>query len=62
MKKIISLILICMFLLSTAITVTATNSNYKEVSEEKVVCDATIEEDFEDDSVIVVFKNTESTS
>lgn len=60
MKKIISLILICTFLLSTSITVMATNSGYKEVFEENVICDATIQEDFEDDSVIVVFKNTES--
>ena len=26
-------------------------------SEEKIICKATIEDDFEDDSVIVVFKN-----
>lgn len=28
--------------------------------EEKILCDATLEDDFEDDSVIVVFKNAKS--
>ena len=32
----------------------------EEISEEKIICKATIEDDFEDDSVIVVFKNNKS--
>ncbi len=28
--------------------------------EDKIICDATLEEDFEDDSIIVVFKNSKS--
>lgn len=37
-------------------------NNISEMSEleEKILCDATVEDDFEDDSIIVVFKNSKS--
>lgn len=43
-------------------SISAKHENVTEVisKEEKILCDATLEDDFEDDSVIVVFKNAKS--
>ncbi len=75
MKKFISIILINILLFSSIGLSTysaATSDEYLtyELStdekvtdlnlEEKILCDATLEDDFEDDSVIVVFKNSTS--
>lgn len=77
MKKFISIILINILLFSSIGLSTysaATSDEYLayELStdekvtdlnlEEKILCDATLEDDFEDDSVIVVFKNSTSKS
>lgn len=65
MRRIISVLLILLIsLLSIEITVSASvdnvqsyNSVLAELKKEKIICKATIDDDFEDDSVIVVFTN-----
>lgn len=70
MKRIISLLLAVLLFSASSFSVLATNieivddidlsSEYVNEYEEKIYCNATIEDDFTNDSVIVVLKNKNS--
>ncbi len=61
MKRVIIFVLIFVLsFLCLSVDIYATDNIYQEVSEEKLICNATTKENFEDDSIIVAFNNKTS--
>lgn len=56
MKKTLAIILALMLIMSSAFTTTA----FAVEDEEKIYCDATLDDDFEDDNILVMFTNEAS--